>query len=198
MKTTMRFFTKQKKHKASNETMSDAANKKRKADEPAVNLNWFYELKKREEARDAVESAWLREFVGTFIFDAPSFTMDGKMNWSKFWAPLRMPQNIDELPDFLAAVASKHQARHYGSYELQILLHALNSHGHAYAFRVQIDAALRKRDVSAALMEQIRRALMGDEKFVHFVMKTGQCCDECKQPRFEPKLRYFSFKEEYN
>lgn len=144
---------------------------------------------------------WLRRFMTPRVYDG-EYRMDGKMNWTRFWSTRKLPQSEAEVPAFVILMADRHARTHYGSYELQLLLHTINS-----SRRHSGLAAAVLRLLPASGLDEVMQRLITEslEHFTQYVdlnfadsscvkLEEGETCLECAATRRWAKLRYHSFR----
>lgn len=91
------------------------------------------EKKESEEEKESDEKKtkvtrslkFLREFIGEELWNA-HLTLHGPINWKMWRGIVLIPQSLGEMGTTIGALACRTKIYHYGSYELQILLHSLN------------------------------------------------------------------------
>lgn len=164
-----------------NRAMSDCDVKKRKLAQSAA-------VAEEEQAQKAVsddpDGQFLRQFIGPQLYDG-EYRMDGKMNWTRYWSSRKLPQCEEDLAAFVVLMAERHQEYHPGSYELQLLLTAINSHTRQAELAAEIKALLSASKVGTKMRALINDALDHFTTYVVFDRNNGS-------PR--PRLRYQSFK----
>lgn len=160
--------------------MSDADCKKRKTTD---STNAILE----KEAVDGNE--FLRRFIGAEIFDG-DYRLEGKMDWAKFWAtaPVPVPRSSAEIARFLLYVAEVHEKRVVGSYELQLLLTAINTDANHKMFADEIKHLLPESSLGEKMQKLITAAL---DNFTTYVIMTNKS----SKPR--PCLRYMDFQHSH-
>lgn len=74
---------------------------------------------------EQVPRAYLRSLLGDF-YDAHITDCKSSIDWVEWWNAIRLPRSDYDLPWFFLLLARTHQAGQFGSYELQIIISALN------------------------------------------------------------------------
>lgn len=147
------------------------------------------------------DGQWLRQFMTPRVYDG-EYRMDGKMNWTRFWSTRKLPQSEDEVPAFVILMADRHARTHYGSYELQLLLHTINSSRRYSGLSADVLRLLPTSGLDEVMQRLITESLQHFTQYVDLTyvdssrakLEDGETCLVCAATRRCAKLRYHSFR----
>lgn len=131
------------------------------------------------------DGRFLRQFIGPEVYDG-DYCTGGKMNWTRFWWPRKLPQTPRDVAAFVVMVAELHEDDAEGSYELQLLLTAINAHTWQHYFASDVKALLPTSKLSEKMQTLIKEALDHFTTYVVF---------DRNYDAARPRLRYHSFKD---